>query len=79
MAKGLVKPSKSIAATHMRQPTTMYGLLRPKRDLELSASTPGEVEVGLRLRGTGRKRTNKRLDDESRYRSCEEDHGYCGL
>ena len=42
VATGLVKPRSSIAATHIAQPTTMYGLRRPKRDFELSARTPRE-------------------------------------
>lgn len=39
-ATGLVNPSKSIANAQTREPSNMYGLRRPNRDVELSASTP---------------------------------------
>ena len=39
-ATGLVNPSKSIANAQTRDPSNMYGLRRPNRDVELSASTP---------------------------------------
>lgn len=43
VANGLVNPRRSIAHTQMREPTTIYGLRRPKRDLELSARTPATL------------------------------------
>jgi hypothetical protein len=39
-ATGRVNPNKSRAAVQITVPTNMYGLLRPNRDVELSASSP---------------------------------------
>jgi hypothetical protein len=39
-ATGRVNPSKSIAAVQITVPNSMYGLLRPNRDVQLSANTP---------------------------------------
>ena len=41
-AKYRVNPRRMNAIEHRVTPTTMYGLLRPKRDLELSAMTPAQ-------------------------------------
>ena len=47
-AKFRVKPRRMRAAEHMVTPATMNGLLRPKRDFELSAMTPAQVINQLR-------------------------------
>ena len=39
-ATGRVNPSKSIAAVQITVPNDMYGLLRPNREVQLSANTP---------------------------------------
>ena len=39
-ATGRVNPNKRRAAVQITVPTNMYGLLRPNRDVELSASSP---------------------------------------
>jgi hypothetical protein len=39
-ANSRVKPRRSILPAHKAHPPNMYGLLRPQRDVELSASTP---------------------------------------
>lgn len=47
-AKSLVKPSNSIETALRIEPTNMYGLRRPNRDLQLSAITPVNVICQLR-------------------------------
>jgi hypothetical protein len=39
-ATGRVNPSKSIAAVPITVPNSMYGLLRPNREVQVSANTP---------------------------------------
>ena len=39
-ATGRVNPSRSMAAAQIMVPSIMYGLLRPNRDVQLSANTP---------------------------------------
>lgn len=68
-----VKPSKSMANTQNVHPSIMYGLRRPKRDLQLSARTPEDVRVMAEsLQKSGHERTNKRLDNQSRNRPRDE-------
>ncbi len=78
VAKGRVKPSSIIAVMQMIQPVTMYGLRRPKRDLDLSARTPG-TQGRAKAVSIDSVRTYEGLDEESRDRPREEDHCDRGL
>jgi hypothetical protein len=76
-AKFRVNPRRMRAIEQRATPVAMYGLLRPKRDLELSAMTPaqrsayyGDGERGL----VGQ--TDERLNDETGKGSSDEDEGH---
>jgi hypothetical protein len=46
-AKYRVNPRRMSAIEQRIMPAAMYGLLRPKRDLELSAMTPARRSAGM--------------------------------
>jgi hypothetical protein len=75
-AKFRVKPRRMRAIEQRATPAAMYGLLRPKRDLELSAMTPARRS----LNGDGERRlvgqTDERLNDETGKGSSDEDEGH---
>jgi hypothetical protein len=76
-AKFRVNPRRMSAIEQRATPVTMYGFLRPKRDLELSAMTPARRSAKY---GAGEKRlvgqTNERLNDETGKGSSDEDEGH---
>lgn len=76
-AKFRVNPRRMSAIEQRTTPVAMYGLLRPKRDLELSAMTPAGRSAKY---GVGEKRlvgqTNERLNDETGKGSGDEDEGH---
>ncbi len=76
-AKFRVKPRRMIAMEQRATPAAMYGLLRPKRDLELSAMTPAPRSVN---KGDGERRlvrqTDEGLDDEARKGPSDKDEGH---
>ena len=66
-ATGRVKPNNSIETMHMSVPSNMYGLRRPKREVELSAKAPGPQQKVLTTT-TAKKEvllTDERLHDEA--------------
>ena len=76
-AKFRVNPKRMNAIEQRAAPTTMYGLLRPKRDLELSAMTPTPRSAND---GDGERRlvwqTDEGLNDETGKGSSDEDQGH---
>ncbi len=61
-ATGRVKPSNSMGTMHRSVPNNMYGLRRPKREVELSAKMPGpHPKVSMK---TTAKELNALLADE---------------
>jgi hypothetical protein len=74
-AKFRVKPRRMSAIEQRTTPVTINGLLRPKRDLELSAMTPTQQSANG---GGGRRRgqTDEGLDDEAGEGSSDEDKGH---
>jgi hypothetical protein len=76
-AKFRVKPRRMSAIEQRITPATMYGLLRPKRDLVLSAMTPARRSANY---GDGERRpvgqTDERLNDETGKGSSDEDEGH---
>jgi hypothetical protein len=77
-AKFRVNPRRMSATEQRATPVAMYGLLRPKRDLELSAMTPARRSA-INY-GDGERRlvgqTNERLNDETGEGSSDEDEGH---
>lgn len=45
VAIGLVNPRRSVARPHRNEPATMSGRRLPNRDVELSASIPGQLAI----------------------------------
>lgn len=79
-ATGLVNPSKSIANAQTREPSNMYGLRRPNRDVELSASTPKSPSTKLvQTRVFCGERTNQRLHYQPRQRPGDEHSSHVRL
>jgi hypothetical protein len=76
-AKFRVNPKRMSAVEQRATPAAMYGLLRPKRDLELSAMTPARRSAD---HGDGERRrvgqTNERLNDETGKGSSDKDKGH---
>jgi len=66
---------------HMSVPSNMYGLRRPKREVELSAKAPGPQQKVLTTT-TAKKEvllTDERLHDEAWQRTSDEDNGHTWL
>jgi hypothetical protein len=76
-AKYRVNPRRMSAIEQRVIPAAMYGLLRPKRDLELSAMTPARRSAHY---GDGERRlvgqTDERLNDETGKGSSDEYEGH---
>jgi hypothetical protein len=73
-ASGRVYPNRRVAKQHNAAPIHIKGRRLPKRDFELSASTPKDTLSGLKKRSAREAHTYQGLDNEAREGPGEEDH-----
>jgi hypothetical protein len=80
-AKFRVNPRRMSAIEQMVILATMNGLLRPKRELELSDMTPAwkSANAGGSAERRLVERTDEGLDDEARERASNEHEGHQGF
>jgi hypothetical protein len=75
-AKFRVNPKRMNTVEVRATPAAMYGLLRPKRDLQLSAMTPVSYSVNGRDEKRRVGQTDEGLHDETGKGSGDEDQGH---